>query len=149
MHRKFITLIIAAAVAVTGLAAVPAYADDRNSHIFAGLAALTILGIAIHEMRDDDAPTVSRVDPPLHYPARPRPLPSQVSRYDLPGKCMRNLAHHGGPRRILGLQCLQNNYHFTGSLPQACRYSHQSRYSNRTGYEPLCLRERGYRIVRN
>lgn len=156
MHRKFIALIIATAVAITGLSSVPALADDRDAgRIFAGLAALAILGAVIESNRDNNKPTVSQSAQPRysHRPTyqhvTPRHLPQHVSRYDLPGKCLRNHGLHGGPKRLLGLQCLQENYRFTNALPYACRLQFDNRYLSRTGYEPLCLREHGYRIVRN
>ena len=94
--------------------------------------------------------------PPRGYPIphrptaklQPRPLPRHVARYDLPSKCLRVYGLRDGPKRLLNLHCLKENYRFTNSLPQACRFQFQNRYFGRTGYEPVCLRERGYRIVR-
>ncbi|MDU9005128.1 hypothetical protein [Sedimentitalea todarodis] len=150
MHRKFIALIVSTAICITSLSAMPARADDNDTaRALAGFAALAILGLAIHRARDkDDAPTVSHVaPPPINHSVRPRPLPQRAARYNLPGKCLRNHKLHGGPSRLLGLQCLQSNYRYTAQLPQACRLRFDGGNFSRTGYEPLCLRERGYRIV--
>jgi len=43
MHRKFIALILATAMAITGLSAAPARADGDTARIFAGLALLAII----------------------------------------------------------------------------------------------------------
>lgn len=49
MHRKFIALVIAAALAVTGINAAPAEARDRAeaAAVIAGVAALAIIGAAL------------------------------------------------------------------------------------------------------
>lgn len=56
MHRKFIALIISAALAVTSLTAVPAQAQNRGetAAIIAGVAALAIVGAAIADDRNKD-----------------------------------------------------------------------------------------------
>lgn len=152
MHRKFIALIISTAIGITSLSALPARAGDHDAaRALAGFAALAILGLAIHNARDkDDTPTVSHTAPqPNNHWVRPKPLPPRAARYDLPGKCLRNHKLQGGPARLLGLQCLENNYRYTSQLPYACRLQFDGNNISRTGYEPLCLRERGYRIVKN
>ncbi len=50
-YRKFIAVILAAAVAVTGLTAAPARADDKTAQIVAGVAALAIVGLAISKSK--------------------------------------------------------------------------------------------------
>ncbi len=150
MHRKFIALIVSMAICITCLSAIPARASDNGTaRAIAGFAALAILGLAIHNARDkDDRPTMSHAaPPPTNHSVRPRPVPQPAARYDLPGKCLRNHKLHGGPARLLGLHCLKSNYGFTSQLPQACRLRFEGRNIIRAGYEPLCLRERGYRIV--
>ena len=149
MHRKFIALIIASALAITTLSAAPARAsDDDAAKFLAGFLALALIGAAIKNSRDNDAPVVSRATPPRHPRVHPRPVPVQPARYVLPGQCLRNYSFFGGPKRLLGLRCLQNRYRYTASLPYACRVQINAGRVTRTGYEPLCLRERGYRIAR-
>lgn len=98
MHRKFIALILTAALCITGLSVLPARADQQGTvRAITGLAALALLGLAIHHARNkDDPPTVSS-----HVPPRPQPAPA---RFELPRKCLRDHRLHGGPRRLLGLQ---------------------------------------------
>ncbi|MFD3190366.1 hypothetical protein ACFMPD_08845 [Sedimentitalea sp. HM32M-2] len=162
-HRKFIALIVGTAIAITGVTAVPARADQADvARVLAGLAAFAILGAAIRSSRDDNQQTVSR-HPPYDYEnqdyqnqdyqarnpqhRRARPLPQSVVRYDLPARCLRNHGSRGGPRRMLGMRCLQQNYRFAKALPQACRVRFETRNMVRVGYAPGCLKKRGYRIV--
>lgn len=153
MHRKFIALVLTTAICITGVSALPARADNQDAaRAITGLAALAILGLAIHNARDkDDNHVVSRQHNNQHlHSVKPRPNRNQkahhAARYVLPGKCLRNHKLHGGPRRLLGLECLQNNYRHTAQLPYACKQRFEGKNITRTGYEPLCLRERGYRI---
>jgi ABC-type nickel/cobalt efflux system permease component RcnA len=56
MHRKFIVLIIGAALTVSSLAATPVQAQNRGetAAIIAGVAALAIVGAAISDDRNRD-----------------------------------------------------------------------------------------------
>lgn len=56
MHRKFIALIIGAALTVSSLAAAPVQAQNRGetAAIIAGVAALAIVGAAISDDRNRD-----------------------------------------------------------------------------------------------
>lgn len=160
MHRKFITLIVSAAVAVTGLTA-PARADSNDlARALAGIAALAIIGKVISDSRDDDRvvthpgyPTYGytppRYQPVRPYPVRPQPVQPQFGKYDLPGHCLRVYNSRGQKVRLYGAHCLRNNYRYSASLPYACQYQFSNRSGTYTGYEPLCLRERGYRVARN
>lgn len=121
MHRKFITLIVAAAIAVTGFSG-PARAGNKDfARALAGLAALAIIGAAIHDSQDrshardrnrdrprepergvrrNHGPVVSRNHtPPVyrgpeghrHGYVAPRPLPNPVARNFLPRSCIRRV----------------------------------------------------------
>ncbi|MFD0859617.1 cation:proton antiporter [Roseovarius aquimarinus] len=55
MSRKFITLVIAASIAVTGFTAAPARASDRDlARALATIAGIAIVGVAINEARKTD-----------------------------------------------------------------------------------------------
>lgn len=154
MHRKFIALIITVAVAVTGLTA-PARADtDDIAKVLAGIAALAIIGKAISDHNDDDRTVTRHVyqTPPRYQPVppryvTPRPVPPAVSRYNLPRHCLRSYAINRGTIRLVEAGCLNRNYRHARSLPYACQYQFSDRRGRHTGYEPVCLRERGYRIA--
>lgn len=149
MHRKFIALIVASAVAVTALSTAPARADEHDvAKILAGLAALAFIGVAIEHNRDNDQPTASYSGRTPPRPIRPRPLPPQVSKYQLPQHCLHRYSVNNGHRRLFGKRCLNNNYRHTASLPYACQFQFKDGRETRTGYEPRCLRERGYRFAR-
>lgn len=148
MHRKFIALILATAMAITGLSAAPARADGDTARVFAGLAFLALLGAAIQKERKHNRPVVSHnYTPPVH-PLPPRPLPPKISRRDLPQQCLRSRSVNGRYRNLVGNRCLKKNYGFNGTLPYACQLGYRENGRNHIGYEPVCLRERGYRFAR-
>ena len=72
MHRKFIALIVTAAVIVTGATA-PARADDNATlgKVLAGLAVLGVIGLAVKAHNDDD-------DDVAHYTAPTPTTPAPV-----------------------------------------------------------------------
>jgi len=142
MHRKFISLILATALAITGLSAVPARADGDTARLLAGLAALAFIGATVHKNRN--AHVVSR-----NQTVPPRPLPQAVSRYDLPRHCLRERSVNGRHRTLVGAGCLRKRYGFNGTLPAVCRLGYRGRGHSRTGYDPRCLRDRGYRFARH
>jgi hypothetical protein len=158
MHRKFIAFIIATAIAITTLSAAPARAGQSDAaKFFAGLAAIAIIGAAIESSkRNNQATIVSRrapvhrdhirPDPVRPFPIHPRPV---LSRYDLPGQCLRVFRVNGAAKRLLGAGCLRKNYQFSNALPYACKWRFRSGGKTRSGYGPQCLRERGYRIARS
>ena len=147
MHRKFIALILATALAITGLSAAPVRADGDTARIFGGLAILAIIGAALdHSSRNRTTVTKQYIVPAKPQPTRP--LPSYVTRRDLPKTCLRSHVVNGERRNLFGARCLKNNYAHASSLPYACQLGYWDGQKNRVGYEPLCLRERGYRTAR-
>ncbi len=155
MHRKFIALIVSAAIAVTGIsAATPARADSDAARVFAGLTALAIIGLAIndHEKRKRHRSEVSRnAPPPATVPPRwkPRPLPHEFQRYTLPRQCLRQVGPRGDTRLRLGRRCLERNYEHARALPSKCYREDWTRRGLRQGYGVNCLLNRGYRLSRN
>ena len=151
-HHKFIALILAASVAVTSLSAAPAYADGKTARQFGWIALLAVIGLAVQDSNRKRAVTNNNYtyNPPRtpnthtpHY-TPPRPLPPQVSKKILPGKCLRVKNVNGQRRKLFGLYCLKRNFSYVSSLPYACQLGYSGTRGNRVGYEPLCLRERGY-----
>ncbi|ATF19881.1 hypothetical protein [Phaeobacter gallaeciensis] len=143
-HRKFITLIVAAAIAVTGFSTAPARADEDVAKVLAGLAVLGIIGAIVKNNRDDDRQQVTRP----HRPHRPKPLPPRVARYDLPAQCVRYFPRYSQSRTLMGRGCLRKQYGFEHKLPRACQVTFWNGKRNRVGYRPDCLKNRGYRITR-
>lgn len=148
-HHKFIALILATAVAVTSLSAVPAYADGKTARQFGWVALLAVIGLAVQDSNRRRAVTNNNytyTPPKTHstHSTPPRPLPPQVSRKLLPHKCLRVHNVNGQRRKLFGLYCLKRNFSYVSSLPYACQRGYSSNHGNRIGYEPFCLRERGY-----
>ncbi len=157
MHRKFIALIVAAAVAVTGVSASRAQAADAHD-ILGGLAAIALLGAAIKRYsRDTRNQNVSRygdhayiapnVQPHRNYTDHIRPLPERVKRYDLPQRCLKTLDGYSNQRPLLGIKCLKKHYKHAAKLPEACKVGFWNGKQVRHAFEPACLRQQGYRVV--
>lgn len=172
MHRKFITLIVASAMAVTGLSAAPARADAEDAaKVIAGVAALAILGAAIADAKDDKD-RVTRNRDHLRHDNRhrgtkwnnqhrgnknqwdnrhrgnkhTRPLPKRVQRKLLPDACRIEARAWNGQRlRGFGRHCLKRNYGYANSLPRSCESHVRGRHGKlRTMYRGRCLYRHGY-----
>ncbi|WP_052265287.1 hypothetical protein [Ruegeria sp. ANG-R] len=157
MHRKFIALIVATAVFITGLSASQARAADTRD-ILGGLAAIAIIGAAVNhyhqeKKRDEEAERRKR-----HKRAeakakkakkkhKVRPLPNRVARYDLPYRCMRTFNAYSADRQLLGPNCLKKHYKHADSLPSQCKVGFWNGKKVKRAYEPACLRQKGYRVV--
>ncbi len=147
MHRKFIALILATSVAVTGLSAAPAHADGKTARIFAGLAALAILGAVINDSNRRHNVNRYQTQPYPKPQPQPKPLPPRNNSRYLPQACLSNHNVNGQYRRLFGAACLKRHYVKPNTLPYACQLGYWDGRKNRTGYEPKCLRERGYRFA--
>lgn len=178
MSRKFIALIVAASLTVTGITASQAQAGDkRTRNLIVGAAALAILGAAIAEQdkrhnhgyvgtqnprpRGHSHP---RHDPKYGYHDRdrrnpfahgprsgvtPRPLPPRAQFAPLPNQCLRSFhGRGGGTFQLYAARCLNRNYHAAHSLPQNCRQDVRLRNGHFRGYNPACLRQH-HRHTRN
>lgn len=88
MSRKFISLVLAASLAVAGFSAAPARAGNNDvAKVLAGLAAVAVIGAVIHENKKDRARVSSRNHGYDPYYAQ-RPYRAQPPAY-----------HHGQQRR--------------------------------------------------
>lgn len=159
-HRKFIAMIVAASIAITGFSAAPARADEDVAKFIAGMALLGILGAAINDARKDDRGHVTRTyKPPHNHGHAPRhhthnrhgghvkPLPPRVRRYDLPAHCVRYFPRYSRNYPLAGKGCLDRSYGKTHALPKACRVTFWNGRQHRTGFKPRCLKQHGYRMV--
>ncbi len=154
MHRKFIALIVATAVAITGLSASQARAADTRD-ILGGLAALAILGAAVHHYQDEKREEErarrqkqkKKQAKKQKHNHQVRPLPRRVARYDLPQRCLRRFDAYSKKRPLLGPKCLKKHYKHADSLPHQCKVGFWNGKQVRRAYEPACLRQKGYRVV--
>ena len=153
MHRKFIALIVATAIAITGVSVSQARAADARD-ILGGLAAIALIGAGVHYYNKEKSQArVSRTQPPVYHanPSKPqypvRPLPRRVAKYDLPQKCLRTYEKYSTKRPLLGPNCLSRHYKHANSLPQECKVGFWNGNKVKRAYEPACLRHHGYRVV--
>ncbi|WP_170571702.1 hypothetical protein [Ruegeria atlantica] len=159
MHKRFIALIVASAVAITGISASQARAADAED-IIGGLAAIALLGVAVKHFSDESkkntvthnynhiykAPRDHVRANPNHRPGHVRPLPKRVARYTLPQKCLRTYEGYSSKRPLLGPKCLSKHYKYSDSLPQQCKVGFWNGKKVKRAYEPACLRQKGYRV---
>lgn len=130
-HRQFIAAVLAAAVAVTGMTAAPARADNDAAKVIAGVAALAVLGAAMSDARHRDRPKVIYRSPPAyghnkhytkqrHHKARDRyerrdnrwnrhnnrggVVPHARGRVALPHAC---IVRNTGGRAVYSARCLE------------------------------------------
>lgn len=160
MHRKFIALIVATAIAITGVSASQARAADTGD-IIGGLAALAIIGAAVNHYQKQNRKQVEvsrhqyKPKPQYVYPRakKPvkkhhvRPLPKRVARYDLPQRCLRTFDAYSKKRPLLGPNCLKRHYKYANNLPYQCKVGFWNGKTVKRAYEPTCLRQKGYRVV--
>ena len=157
MHRTFIATVVAASIAITGLSALPARADqDDVAKALAALAGIAIIAKIIRDNKDDEQ-TVTRRYPaypdPVIRPGHPRkvyprPMPHRVDRRLLPQHCFRSYDTRQGRYHMFGRRCLKNNYRFARELPQRCALRIRTRDGIRSGYDARCLRRSGYSLAR-
>ncbi len=159
MHKKFIALIIASAVAITGISASKARAADTGD-IIGGLAAIALIGAAVKHFSDESrknsvthnynhvykAPKQPVYTKPKHRPHPVRPLPERVARYSLPQQCLRTYKAYSQKRPLLGTYCLSKHYKYSNSLPHQCKVGFWNGNKVKRAYEPACLRQKGYRV---
>jgi hypothetical protein len=153
MHRKFIALIVATAITITGVSVSQARAADAKD-ILGGLAAIAIIGAGVHyynkeKDKDRNRRHRSHVQTPKpvhpHHPVRP--LPHHVAKYDLPQHCLRTYERYSPHHTLLGPGCLKKHYKYANSLPQECKVGFWNGKKVKRAYEPACLRHHGYRVV--
>jgi hypothetical protein len=168
MHRKFIAVVLAVSISITALSARAASAGDKDlARFLAGLAGLAVIGAIIHE-ENKDRNTVATTSRTYHQPYKapsyrpaykphhqthsgyaPRPLPNRVSRKVLPAQCLHAFNTRRGQVNAFGDRCLDRNYRDVRSLPQGCRVDIRTQSGRQSGYDPRCLRQKGYVISRN
>lgn len=128
---------LALTIGLTSLTPTSAVAGPSEDDALAGIIALLLFGVAVHELRDNrDTPA-----PEVVQPRRQRDW--RV----LPRDCVRHVTRaNGNSIRIFGQRCLNNNYAFVNRLPEACHVRvRNSNGDRRQGYRVRCLRNQGFR----
>jgi len=160
IHRQFIAIVAALAIAITGVSAVPARAGDNEvAAAIAVLLGLAVVGTAINKRNDDKKARQHAYTPkprvtPNHVAPRknhiaPRPLPREVNRKVLPQRCLQNLqTHKGRTIQAFGQRCLNRHYQFSKSLPQQCGRRVWSDRGAGYAFAARCLNKHGYQLAR-
>ncbi|MEO0633225.1 MAG: hypothetical protein AAFY52_03725 [Pseudomonadota bacterium] len=141
IHKRFIALVAATAIAITGFSSAPARANDDAAAAIAALLGLAVIGAVIADKRKDKR-VVVHPNPPV------RPLPPRVNRKLLPQQCLRSFQTNDGPRRVFGQRCLNRNYQYARSLPTRCHRQFWTDRGWRAGFGARCLRREGYQLAR-
>lgn len=151
------------ALSLTLAAATPLHAQglDREDvgKLLIGLAAVAVIGAAIEENRDRDRNSSTQVHETPQWSGINRNnnnwselnrqhQSSQNSRRVLPHACLTTVETRFGHQRLFGKRCLERNYRHVNRLPDRCAVRLYTTDGPRTGYDPVCLREQGYRSDR-
>ncbi len=152
------------AISLTFASAAPAQAqgvsrDDVGKLLF-GLAAIAVIGTAIDQNRSRERSATRST--PVHDTPQWRDINrnnswsdlnrrhqnTQNNRRTLPHACLRTVQTRFGDQRMFGKQCLENNYRHASRLPTRCAVRVYTNDGPRRGFDPLCLREQGFRSDR-
>ncbi len=140
MSRKFISSILIAAVAVTGIslsAAPPKAGNDDLAKFLFGAPALIIIGKAVSNNKAHAAPH--------QQPRVVQPKPRH--RKALPADCLRLHRTWDGRVRMMSQRCLERNYRHVNRMPATCKTRIRTNEGSRRGYKMRCLRQHGYHIA--
>lgn len=142
--------------------------DDIAKLIF-GLIALGAVASAIEDRREENR----EKRPVIEYDPTPRlgnnqrdrggfvaPLPPRAERPSerrfgtgarrvLPRQCFMQVRTRYGEHRFFGRRCLERNFAGFSQLPRACAVRLITDRGPRAGYDPACLRDKGYRRSRH
>lgn len=146
MTRRFIAALVTAALALTGLSAVPARADgDDAVRAILGLAALYAIAKTIEKNNDDrrKPPPVAVFRKPVPHKA-PGPYGTQRHGRYLPTECLRRVETRHGSRHIFMEHCLRREG--VRHLPQACEIRVKGHGGKTTAYNARCLQRSGFRL---
>ena len=136
------------ALSLTLSTAAPAQANglsqDDIGKILFGLAAIAAIGTIVDNNENRRSVEVTRNHRPTPTPRAQPQRQSRVDRSVLPRNCLRSFDTRFGTHRMFGARCLSNNYAFADNLPRSCAVRIITSDGVRGGYDPSCLRGRGY-----
>jgi hypothetical protein len=151
--KRMITLVAAAAVALTSITATPAAALGKNEREVLGiLLGLAVLGAIVNESQSNNR---ARSQPQTYYP-QPKPHrhdpPPRRDRWEdritwLPASCERTVRINRENREVVSAQCLRE-YGFTARLPNGCAFDIRTDWGTQRVYGKQCLADNGYRVAR-
>lgn len=145
LHRHFIAAVLAAAVAVTGLTAAPARADNDAAKIIAGVAALAIIGAAVADANKSQRPKVIYQTPSAYghhkHQARHKGYKTH-KRYGAHKRHDRHNRHVDAHRGHRQGGVIPHRAPTRVALPNACLIANNG---GRAVYSARCLERRGLR----
>lgn len=142
MRKSVLGWVLGLAIGTAGIGATPAAANEDLGNFLFG--ALTLL--AIGNMIENN----STAEPaPRYVPTKPRKGYIDEGRVHrkmrLPNSCTKHVETRRGVVRMMGRKCLQNNFRYVNTLPQACKIKVRNLRGNiRHGFLKRCLRKSGY-----
>ncbi len=155
-YRKFIAVILATAVAITGLTVAPARASENDLlKILGGVAAIAIIGSAIAKNKDRNDDVTRRYD---YYTPKPRHTQHHRPRTRHHGHKHHGHKHHANcGHRIDNKRRHHRNDHYARPLPKrvqakqlpaSCRVHARNRHGDFLAYSNWCL-QRKYTHIRS
>ncbi|HKL05514.1 MAG TPA: hypothetical protein VJ929_06860 [Roseovarius sp.] len=145
LHRQFIAAVLAAAVAVTGLTAAPARADNDAAKVIAGVAALAIIGAAVADANKSKRPKVIYQAPPAYghqkHQARHKGYKAH-KRHKAQSRHQRHNRHVQTHRGYWQGGAVSHRAQKRVALPNACLIANNG---GRAVYSARCLERRGLR----
>ena len=135
--------------------------DDVGKLLF-GLAAIAVIGKAIEQNRERDRDRDRNRSTQVHQTPQSGGINRNNSWSDLnrehqttnngrralPHACLRTVETRFGNQRLFGQRCLERNYCHVNRLPERCAVRVYTNDGPRRGFDPLCLREQGFRSDR-
>lgn len=149
MLKSMIAGITAVSLAATTPAAAQGLNREDVGKLLIGLAAVAVIGAAIENNND-----TARATPVQDNNWRGINRDNDWSRLNqnssthrrqiLPSACLRSVETRFGTQRMYGQQCLQRSYRYVNTLPERCEVRVFSNTGPRNGFDPVCLRARGF-----
>lgn len=141
MKKQMLAGLVTASLALGGVPATPAQAgnDDLAKALF-GIAAIAIIGTAIHNNRVNAQPAPQVHNHPAQIPARARALPAS---------CLMEVETRRRTVNLMSSNCLSRNYRYAYLLPDHCEVEVRTRRHTQYGFDPRCLHEAGFRLDRH
>ncbi|HDR28505.1 hypothetical protein [Rhodovulum sp.] len=143
MPRFFLAPLLAAAVALTPIAAAPARAADDLAKILLGAAAVYV----IVDKLESNRRAVNRVEKNRveKNGAAGWQSPRGYNRYRaIPASCVRTINTRRGSERVVTERCLRNEG--IRRLPERCEIPVRGNRGNVDAYRLSCLQDAGYRV---
>lgn len=154
MFKPIIAGITALSLTIASPAQAQNFDRDDAGKLVVGLLAIAALNAAIENRNDDDSDAR-----PVHHNRNHQAQSQRSNRWSnlnqqtnrpraVPHSCLQSIETRFGSQNLFGQRCLERNYNQVDNLPSRCAVRVYTSNGPRRGYDPLCLREQGYRSDR-